>query len=346
VAVTQAEKVRRFVLRHVGKHPADVVRLTMDVFGVSRTAVLRQVNRLLAEGSLRATGLRKARRYKLTVLAEHSMVVSLEPGLAEHDVWNEHIAPFIRDRISAKAYQICQYGFTEMLNNAIDHSGGGEVVVGLILSPATVHMVITDDGVGIFRKITEALQLDDERHAILELSKGKFTTDPRRHSGEGIYFTTRAFDEFVLASGKLTLLHLFSGSDWLVDSAAERTGTQVEMIIDTQSSRYLPDVFKKASAPDDPGFSRTNIPVDLALYGDDNLVSRSQAKRLLMGLDRFKEIVLDFKNVGLIGQAFADEIFRVFTNEHPDVHIVSINANDEVRSMIAHVKAGQPSSAP
>jgi len=62
----------------------------------------------------------------------------------------------------------------------------------------------------------------------------------------------------------------------------------------------------------DFGFSKTHIPVFLAAYGEDNLISRSQAKRLLVRFERFKEIILDFENVESIGQAFADEIFRVF----------------------------------
>ena len=35
------------------------------------------------------------------------------------------------------------------------------------------------------------LDLSDERLASLELSKGKLTIEPRRHSGEGVFFTSR-----------------------------------------------------------------------------------------------------------------------------------------------------------
>ena len=89
---------------------------------------------------------------------------------------------------------------------------------------------------------------------------------------------------------------------------------------------------------DDFGFSKTQVPVFLAAYGGENLVSRSQAKRLLARLEKFKEIKLDFNDVPSIGQAFADEIFRVFANQNPSVHLIPINANEQVQKMITHVK--------
>jgi len=67
---------------------------------------------------------------------------------------------------------------------------------------------------------------------------------------------------------------------------------------------------------------------------DSNLTVRSQAKRLLAGLQLFKEVVLDFANVETIGHSFADEVFRVFVNGHPDVKISFVNANDDVQKMI------------
>lgn len=45
--------------------------------------------------------------------------------------------------------------------------------------------------------------MDDERDAILELSKGKLITDAENHAGEGIFFTSRVFDEFAVISGGL-----------------------------------------------------------------------------------------------------------------------------------------------
>lgn len=84
----------------------------------------------------------------------------------------------------------------------------------------------------------------------------------------------------------------------------------------------------------DTGFSKTHVPVALAAYGESNLISRSQAKRLLARFECFAEVILDFENVKSIGQGFADEVFRVFALNHPEVHLIPIRANVKVERFI------------
>jgi hypothetical protein len=67
---------------------------------------------------------------------------------------------------------------------------------------------------------------------------------------------------------------------------------------------------------------------------EETLIARSQAKRLLVRFDSFKEVVFDFKDVKSIGPAFADEIFRVFHQQHPQIRLMWLNANAEVEKMI------------
>jgi DNA-binding transcriptional ArsR family regulator len=81
------------------------------------------------------------------------------------------------------------------------------------------------------------------------------------------------------------------------------------------------------------------IPVDLVRCGDRRLVSRAQAKRLMKRLERFHAVILDFTGIEAIGQAFADEVFRVFVNEHPDVELTYTGAGPEVEKMIKRAKA-------
>ena len=69
-------------------------------------------------------------------------------------------------------------------------------------------------------------------------------------------------------------------------------------------------------------------------------VSRSEAKRLLHGLERFREVVLDFARVTEVGQGFADELFRVWAGAHPDTQLRPTNAVPEVRFMIERALRG------
>jgi hypothetical protein len=71
-------------------------------------------------------------------------------------------------------------------------------------------------------------------------------------------------------------------------------------------------------------------------------VSRSEARRLLVNLEKFREIVLDFRDVRSVGQGFADEVFRVFTGRNPEIVIRSENVNPAVMAMIRHVSRQVP----
>lgn len=235
---------------------------------------------------------------------------------------------------------IWHYGFTEMFNNVIDHSGASSVAVTVRKTAATAKIEIQDDGVGIFKKIQAALNLADERHAVLELAKGKFTTDPANHSGEGIFFSSRMFDEFDILSGEVYFSHEFNKKeDWILQRSSPRGGTLVTMVLHNHRARTTKKVFDKFSSGDDYGFNTTVVPVKLMRYGDDNLVSRSQAKRLLARVDRFKLVMLDFSGVASIGQAFADEVFRVFRGKHTQVQLVPVHASSAVRRMISRAEA-------
>jgi hypothetical protein len=91
----------------------------------------------------------------------------------------------------------------------------------------------------------------------------------------------------------------------------------------------------------DKELSRTRLSLlELMEYEGDSPMSRSQAKRLINRFDRFLEVVLDFEGVLFIGQAFADEIFRVFAKAHPSVYLNPVNCNDSVKKMI--LRASRP----
>ncbi len=341
----RGEAVRRFIIQNLAKHPTDITRIAAEKFGFSRQAIHRHLQRLIEEGAIRAEGTTR-RSYTLASLIGWQKDFALDGKLTEDRVWREEIAPSL-GRLPENATRIWQYGFTEMLNNAIDHSGGRAVRIQFEKTAARTEISILDDGVGIFRKIQRAMGLEDVRHAVLELAKGKFTTDPANHSGEGIFFSSRVFDRFEILSGGVYFSHEFlDKEDWILQPPVAAGGTLVQMRLHNHTSRSLKKVFDRyASGDDDYGFTKTVVPVKLMQYGDDNLVSRSQAKRLLARFDRFKVVMLDFSGVQSIGQSFADEVFRVFQSQHPEVELIPFKASSEVKRMIARAEAHDGPSA-
>lgn len=335
----RGEQIRHFILRHVGDHPRDIVGMVIDHFDITRQAVNRHIRNMIDQGTLIGRGNTRSRTYHLAPIEEWSGEYDLSPQLAEDQLWRENIAPRLSG-LPDNVLEIWQYGVTEMINNAVDHSRGRRLIVALERTAMTTEVMILDDGEGIFGKIQKALNLADERHAVLELAKGKLTTDPERHTGEGIFFSSRMFDEFDILSGGVYFSHEFSEEeDWIIERDRFSSGTAVWMKLDNHASRTLQEIFDQFAGPEEYAFTKTVVPVRLARYGDDRLVSRSQARRLLNRVDRFKTVIFDFAEVDGIGQAFADEVFRVFASSHPEIELQPTNMTARVRQMVKRVQA-------
>lgn len=331
------KEIRDFIFDNLEQNPSTITRLTLEKFGISRQVVNYHLKKMEKEGLISSTGTTRNKRFFVKPIHEIGVELDIVSGLEEHKVWKERIEPLLKG-YKNNVVSISNYGFTEMFNNVIDHSEGSNVLISIKVFPNKIEMMVHDNGVGIFNKIAREFHLDDQRHAILELSKGKLTTDPKRHSGEGIFFSSRMFDEFAILSGKF-YFSSSAGIDWLHDREKETAGTAVFMTLNTNTSRTMKEVFDRFATGEDYGFTKTHIPVSLLKYGEENLISRSQAKRLLAGLQKFKEVILDFEGINSIGQAFADEIFRVFRNEHPNIRLIPINTMDEVKKMITRAES-------
>jgi anti-sigma regulatory factor (Ser/Thr protein kinase) len=344
----RGEEIRRFILEHVEQHAGDITRLAADHFHITRQGVNKHLKRLASEGALKEQGKTRSHSYKLAPLVEWRGRYEITTALEEHVVWENDIN-LVLGQQPENVQDIWQYGLTEMLNNARDHSGGSNISILIQKTSVNTEMMIIDDGVGIFRKIQAAMNLSDERHAIFELAKGKLTTDPQHHTGEGIFFTSRMFDSFDILSGGVFFSHEFGESeDWLLEQKQPSSGTTVWLKLNNHTARTLKRVFEKYSAGEegDYGFTKTVVPVRLAQYGNDKLISRSQAKRVVARVELFKTVLFDFTDVPTIGQAFADEIFRVFAQQHPEIKIVPTHANSEVKRMIERTKVAMPATEP
>lgn len=326
-------KIKEFIYDKLPDHPNDIVALVVKNFDISRQGAHQYIVQEIKSGKIVKVGQTNATRYFLISGEKIEFSCKIKSGLEEDKIWSKYIKPMVLE-FSDNIQRIIAYGFTEMYNNAIDHSGGSVIFTKFQKIGDNIEITIMDNGVGIFRKIQEALSLDSIRESILHLSKGKFTTDPTKHTGEGIFFTSRVFDRFSILSSDM--YYSFENEDWFLSSEKNESfgqGTLIKLVVSIHSKKTPKEVMDKYT-DQDIGFGKTIVAVALSADPNDPHVSRSQAKRLMMGLDKFKTVILDFKNVTSVGQAFVDEIFRVFKNEHPDINIQYFNTNDEVEDMI------------
>ncbi len=327
--------IRRRALELIAADGHRVGSRLAQAAGVSRQVANGYLQALLRDGLVEAEGTTRARVYRLKTLHEAERRYPTE-GLQEDLVWREFVAPVVA-RLPQNVRDIWHYAATEMINNAIDHSGAKDVLVGVRRDALVTEVLVADEGEGIFVKIQRALGLHHPREAILELAKGKLTTAPDRHTGEGIFFTSRAVDVFEIESHNLRFRHAPHGEDSIVEQATDTPGTRVRMRLANDSTRTLREVFDQFTDPQELTFDRTVVPLRLAQYEGEKLVSRSQAKRVANRFERFKHVELDFAGVTEIGQAFADELFRVFAAAHPEIRITPINTAPAVDQMIRRV---------
>lgn len=311
---------------------------------VSRQFVSYEINKLVKGEKLIKSGATKSAFY---ALPSHALILGtkihkrlINEGLKEHEVFDDlQVQTTFIESLRENIYSILAYAFSEMLNNAIEHSESKYVEITVEKNQDNIIFIIDDFGIGVFKSVMKKRRLTSEIEAIQDLLKGKTTTQPQAHSGEGIFFTSKVADIFILESSSLRLrIDNIINDFFLEELKPAKQGTRVIFTISINSKRYLNNIFKKYQTdPKEMAFDKTEIKVRLYTMGTI-YISRSQARRVLTGLEKFRSIVFDFDRVPTIGQAFADEIFRVFQSKHPNISIKFINVNDAVSFMVGRVE--------
>lgn len=316
------------------------------LFGVSRQYASVLINDLIAKGRLIKVGSTNKSYYILSesVNEKGAFPVKISKRIKNDKLQEHEIYADIQEQypsiglLSENIKSILNYSFSEMVNNAIEHSQSKYIEVEVSIQNRKLNFTVNDFGIGVFRNVMREKKLKTEVEAMQELLKGKTTTMPKSHSGQGIFFTSKAGDVFTLESyGHALIINNKTKEVMARVLPALKRGTKVRFSIDVGSTKHLSTIFRKFSVGTDFAFNKTEINVKLYTSGDGVHISRSQARRILDGLDKFDSIILDFDKVPMVGQAFADEIFRVFKEKHPHIEIQPTNMDDAVRFMVERV---------
>lgn len=333
--VKVAQKYKTFTVN-------DVLRKSKRRY--SRAYILTFIKQLLVEKRLVKSGSTRGARYADQKNAEYLETQSKKrytnKELKEHEVLEEFQkkCPFFF-KLPENIQSIFEYAFTEMVNNAIDHSQSKNIDVHVEKQGKIIRFTVDDVGIGVFKSVMSKRKLNSELEAIQDLLKGKTTTQPHAHSGEGIFFTSKTADTFILNSFDYQLKIDNTIKDiFITELKPRKRGTRVLFEISEDHKGHLNDVFKRYYTNlEELAFDKTEIQIRLYTMGSI-YISRSQARRVLAGLEKFKSIILDFDKVPGVGQAFADEVFRVFKGKNQDIKITPINMNEAVAFMIKRVE--------
>jgi anti-sigma regulatory factor (Ser/Thr protein kinase) len=329
--------VTQWITAAASQHGEDLPTVVAERLAISRRSALNLLGRLVASQWLVREGTLRKPVYHPGALRQVVQRYPLE-ALQEDIPWQRDFAPFFD--LPHSVARMAQHAFSELLNNAIDHSGGTAVTVSMRQTAMHVQLLVSDDGWGVFDRIQKNFAIDDPTVAMLELSKGKLTSLPQIHSGHGLFFTSRLADVFDLHANHLAFQ--FRGWDrrtWYRGKPMPRQGTSVYLAIALDTPRTLNAVLRAHSADGQGyGFETTQVPLQLMTGGATGLESRAQAKRVASRLHAFRRAEVDFSGISDVGHGFADELFRVFSRQHPATELVPLHMAPRVAEMIASVQ--------
>lgn len=329
------ERIKYYIMENIFYNQKDFVKRTSEAFNISATTIYNYLKELIEDGKItkNTDGF-----YELCKTINKKFRYNLkEKNLQEDIVYRETLQKYVMN-FPQNVINIWEYSFMEMFNNVIDHSEAETVAILIQQNALYTWVNIADNGIGIFKKISDFYQYASLDDAILSLFKGKLTTDKEHHSGEGIFFTSKLVDHFsVTSSNKRFSQHntkeqLTSTSISGLKQFNNKPGTLVTLALSNNSNHQIKEVFDMYSN-DNGGFTITRIPIK-HVCDTGYPVSRSQAKRLYFGFEKFERVILDFSDVSDIGQGFAHELFYVFANKHPEIDLQIENASESIQKMI------------
>ena len=325
------ETIILYILDKIASGYKNISSIVSEAFGISTNTVHTYLTKLINDNIITK---RKRGEYELitteTVYKFKRSSGELESDTLAYDLCLSNQISHLSENIK----HIWAYALSEMVNNVIDHSNAENMQVTVIQNYLSTSVLIIDDGIGIFEKIKGYFNYSSLDEAICELFKGKLTTDKENHSGEGIFFTSKMMDTFlILSSGKVFTTSKYS-NDYIADIKNNLSGTTVLMSLSNFTQKNAREIFDMFS-DGDGSFSTTRIP--LKNIFESAPVSRSQAKRICNRLDCFEEVILDFENISWMGQGFAHQLFVVYRKAHPEIKLVPVNMNDSVLGMYNHV---------
>ena len=257
--------ITQWITAAAREHPEDLAAHLTERLGVSRRSAQQVLQSLVAGQWLVCEGTPRRRRYRPGPLRQ---VVRRYPiaGLQEDLPWARDFAPHFD--FAPNVARLMQHAFTELLNNAIDHSGGSRVTVSMRQTATHAQLLVSDDGRGVFEQIRERFDIADPALAALELSKGKLTSDPACHTGRGLFFTARMADVFDLQANDRAFQHRsWDGARPLRERPPGRNGTSVFVGIALDTERALDEVLRSHSSDGAGyGFERTVVPLRLLAH--------------------------------------------------------------------------------
>jgi hypothetical protein len=232
-------------------------------------------------------------------------------GLQEDLPWSRDFAPNFA--LPPDVCRMAQHAFTELLNNAIDHSGGTQVTVSMRQTPLHLQLLVSDDGCGLFERIARPSPSPTPRWPCWSSARASSPASPSATPAAACS-SPRAWPTCSTCTPTPPPSSTAAGTAQLVQepSRSARQGTSVYLAIALDTARTLDSVLRAHSLDGDGyAFDRTVVPLQLlAAPGWRSIrARRPSAWRAAAALSPRRDSTSPAS--ADIGHGFADELFRV-----------------------------------
>lgn len=228
------EAIQRYLLEKIEEGAPNLIKLVCDTFDITQNTVHTYLKQLLQDNVIQR--LKRGTYVLVTQEAAYHFARSKGEIEEEQRIYDENLRSHFL-QLPQNVKNIWDYILSEMINNVIDHSAAENLDIRVSQNYLATQIFIMDNGVGIFKKICDHFHMHSLDEAICELFKGKLTTDPQNHSGEGIFFSSRLADRFMIYSdGKIFSTDKYE-DDLLAGVPVNITGTLVAIKLSNMTNK-------------------------------------------------------------------------------------------------------------
>jgi len=324
--IKSKNQIQNFILDNLSGHQRDIIKAAIGKFGVSRQAVLKHMNTLIREKRVVAYGKTRDRYYELEPMLNYTKLVDISKGFKANHFLHKEIVPSLNN-LPKNISEICEFSLSAMIQNILDHSHATHFSIKLFSTHEETHVLVTDNGVGIFHHIREGLGLDGKTISAIELAKGPRLHEVGSHAGDDLQAIMMMFGITTIDSSEISLCYENLKDRWSMQESKQANGTKIHLEIDTKHTGTCNDAFNKLFSNEK---SIVRIPVNLARTNGELLTTKEQAQKLVHNIELSKEVEFDFTGIELIGPAFAHELVWFSRKKNKSIDIDWINAADTV----------------
>lgn len=337
--MSSSDKIKKFILDNLSNHQKDIIQTAICRFGVSRQAVHKHMKSLIKDNKVLAHGTTRGRYYELVPTVNFSKSFLVDQFSSDLELIKNHIIPHFKS-LPKNIYEILEFSASVLISNVIEHSRATKIFCKIYINHDNAHLVVSDNGVGVFKKIARKLKLNDVQLATLELAKGRLTNAPEDLAGAELNAVVRSFDKAKIESSEIALSYKSNDQKWKINNSVQKYGSRIHLIINPFSNKTCSETFFQVF---DNENKYMRIPLNLLQISKIKVMnSRNQVSNALRNVKGYKKIEFDFQNINLIGPTFANALISNTLKNNHSAEINWINSNETIDLLMARAVNRQP----